>query len=63
VGLLDFFEQNAPRRELCSLGTFPFLATLFVLLPQMCFVVLRKTCSGHAQDAGVLGSDIVKRGA
>jgi hypothetical protein len=43
--------------------TFPFLANLFVLLPQMCFVVLTKTCGGHAQDAGVLGSDIVKQGA
>jgi uncharacterized membrane protein len=60
---LDSFEQNALHRELCSLMTFPFLANLFVLLPQMCFVVLRKTCGGHAQDVGVLGSDIVKQGA
>jgi hypothetical protein len=29
----------------------------------MCFVVLRKTCGGQAQDVGVLGSDIVKQGA
>ena len=29
----------------------------------MCFVVLRKTCGGHPQDAGVLGSVIVKQGA
>jgi len=43
--------------------TFPFLSNLFVLLPQMCFVVVPKTCGGHAQDAGVLGSDIVKQGA
>jgi hypothetical protein len=61
--LLDFLEQNALRRELCSSVTFPILANLFVLLPQMCFVVLRKTCGGHAQGVGVLGSDIVKRGA
>jgi uncharacterized membrane protein len=29
----------------------------------MCFVVLRKTCGGHAQDVGVLDTDIVQRGA
>jgi hypothetical protein len=60
---LDFFEQRSLHRKLCSVVTFPFLANLFVLLPQMCFVVLHKTCGGHAQDAGVLGSDIVKQGA
>jgi uncharacterized membrane protein len=56
-------SENARNGAALSLGTLPFLANSSVVLPQMYFVVQRKTWGGHAEGAGVLGSGIVKQGA
>jgi len=60
---LDFFEQDASHCKSVPLGTFAIFGRLSVLLPQMCFVVVRKTCGRHAEGAGVLGSGMVTQRA